>query len=204
MQFMHVLFDLAAHPDYLDELRKEIRNTYSEDGGWKKSSYSKLRKMDSLLRECQRFSPPSVLSMHRIMEESHTLSDQTKLPKGAHVCMATHAIQNDAQVNADPKTFDPMRSYRLRQKQGEAHMDQFATTERNMLNFGYGKLACPGRYFASLAIKVLLTKLIMDYDFKLLPQQTRPANMSAFEFVFPDREAELLVRRREKRGESPF
>ncbi|KAF7864081.1 hypothetical protein EAF04_007046 [Stromatinia cepivora] len=58
MNAVHVLFDLAAHPEYFDELRKEIHDVYEEDSGWKKSSYSKLRKMDSLLRECQRFSPP--------------------------------------------------------------------------------------------------------------------------------------------------
>ena len=42
--------------------------------------------------------------------------------------------------------------------------------------FGLGKHACPGRFFASNEIKVLLCRIILDYDMKLLDGTTRPAN----------------------------
>lgn len=39
---VHVLYDLATYPEYISELREEIKSVISADGGWKKTSYSKL------------------------------------------------------------------------------------------------------------------------------------------------------------------
>jgi len=198
MNAVHVLYDLAAHPEYVEPLREEITAVAQEDGGWQKPSFSKLRKLDSFMKESQRFNPPSLLSYHRLMRKSHVLSDGTKLSQGAHICMAVNAIQNDPAVTPSPEVFDGLRYYKLRQKTGEGHLHQFATTESNLLNFGHGKYACPGRFFASLEIKTILVRLIMNYDFKLPEGQGRPANMKAHEFIFPNPAGELLVRAREK------
>lgn len=48
-----------------------------------------------------------------------------------------------------------------------------------------------------MEIKCILVKLIMDYDSKLVNEKRRPKNLMAHEFIFPNPEAELLVKRRE-------
>ncbi|CAL8578040.1 hypothetical protein XPA_003842 [Xanthoria parietina] len=197
MNVVHVLYDLATYPDYVEPLREEIRNTADADGGWHKSSYTKLRKLDSFIKESQRRNPPSMLSYHRVMSQDYTLNDGTKLARGTHIAMAVSAIQNDPDVTSSPEVFDGFRYYRLRQQPGEGHLHQFATTESNMLNFGHGKNACPGRFFASLEIKTILVKLIMDYDFKFLDGMGRPANLKAHEFIFPNPEGQMVVRKRD-------
>ena len=204
MNAVHVLYDLAARPQYFAKIREEIRRVAHEEGGWQKTSYAKLRMLDSFMKESQRFNPPSMLSYHRVMLEKHTLSDGTELPQGSHICMPVNAIQNDPEVTPDPETFDGLRYYKYRQKSGESHLHQFATTEKNLLNFGHGKYACPGRFFASLEIKVILVRLITNYDFKLSPRQGRPANIKAHEFLFPDPDGQLLVRGRKLDAECPF
>lgn len=204
MNAVHVLYDLASRPNSIDEIRDEIRMVNREEGAWQKTSYAKLRKLDSFMKESQRFNPPSMLSYHRVMQENHVLSDGTALPKGSHICMPVNAIQNDPEVTPEPSLFDGFRYSRARQRQGEGHLHQFATTEKNLLNFGHGKYACPGRFFASLEIKVILVRLIMNYDFKLPSQQGRPANLRAHEFLFPNPEGELLIRDRGSEAESPF
>jgi hypothetical protein len=69
MAATHVIFDLAARPEYIQPLRDEIQQVIDEDGqdtdgdGFvklKKMSMTKLRKMDSFVKESQRLSPPSV------------------------------------------------------------------------------------------------------------------------------------------------
>ena len=204
MNAVHVLYDLAAHPQYVEPLRDEIRAVAIEDGGWQKSSYSKLRKLDSFIKESQRVNPPTLLSNHRIMTEPHTFNDGTKLTKGTHIAMAVNAIQNDPDITPFPERFCPFRYYELRQKPGEGHLHQFATTEHSLLNFGHGKNACPGRFFASLEIKTILVKLIMGYDFKLPDGEGRPANLKAHDFVFPNPEGKLFVRAREKAEQFQF
>ncbi|KAL8917290.1 MAG: hypothetical protein Q9172_005916 [Xanthocarpia lactea] len=203
MNAVHVLYDLCAHPDCLEEIRQEIREVGGEVD-WQKTSYAQLRKLDSFMKESQRFNPPSMLSYHRVMQWRHVLSDGTILPKGAHICMPVNAIQMDPEVTTDPEVFDGLRYYKQRQNPGEGHLHQFATTEKNLLNFGHGRYACPGRFFASLEIKVILVRLIMNYDFKFLDGRGRPPNLRAHEFLFPNPDGELLVRFRGSDAESPF
>lgn len=59
MALCHALYDLIVRPEYLDPLREEINRTLK--GGWDnatKSSFDAQRRMDSFLRESQRFGPP--------------------------------------------------------------------------------------------------------------------------------------------------
>jgi cytochrome P450 len=199
MNAVHILYDLAEHSEYVEVLRDEIRNVRREDGDWKqwnKNSFYKLKKLDSFMRESQRHNPPTLLSYHRIMQSDFVLQDGTLLPRGAHVTMPVNEIQNDEAVTSNPHMFEPMRYYNMRQQDGESHLHQFATTEDNILNFGHGKYACPGRFFAALEIKTILVRLIMDYDWKLPDGQGRPANLMAHEFVFPSQDSVLYMKAR--------
>lgn len=53
----HAILDLCQYPEYIQILREEIQQVQQEDGGWQKNTYNKLHKMDSFLKESQRFSP---------------------------------------------------------------------------------------------------------------------------------------------------
>ncbi|KAJ5113809.1 cytochrome P450 [Penicillium angulare] len=194
---VQVLYDLLAYPEYLEPIRKEIRSVVNEVGpcmSWGKLAFSKLRKLDSFMRESQRFNPPTLLSMHRVFLEETVLPDGMVLPKGAHTAMALSAIQNDPEVTPEPEIFDGLRYYKLRQREGEANLHQFSSTQNRILNFGHGANACPGRFFASLEIKVILVRLLMDYEFKLKYGSERPENLRAHEFIYPNPDAEILMR----------
>jgi gliotoxin biosynthesis cytochrome P450 monooxygenase len=60
----HAIFDLAAHPQYITELREEIEKVIADenypDKMLRKTSMPKLRKLDSFIKESQRFSPPGM------------------------------------------------------------------------------------------------------------------------------------------------
>ncbi|KAF2763381.1 cytochrome P450 [Pseudovirgaria hyperparasitica] len=201
MNAVHVLYDLAAHPECIPILLEEIDSVVKEKGdcmSWDKTSFYKLKRLDSLMRESQRHNPPTLLSYHRIMQRDHILSDGMVLPKGAHITMPVNAIQNDPLVTPDPEEFQPWRYFDLRSQEGQGHLHQFATTEENILNFGKGKFACPGRFFASLEIKTILVRLLMDYDWRLPVGTERPANVAAHEFIFPKQEGVLEFRKRKK------
>ncbi|TFB00206.1 Ent-kaurene oxidase [Trichoderma ghanense] len=199
MNAVHCLYDLLAHPEYLEPIREEIRAVVAEAGPWmtwSKPQFSRLRRLDSFMRESQRFNPPTLLSMHRVMLQDAKLSDGTILPKGAHISMPVNSIQNDPEVTPEPEKFDGFRYYNLRQNEGQGHLHQFSTTQDRILNFGHGPNACPGRFFASLEIKIILVRLLMDYEFKFKHGNERPANLRAHEFIFPNPDAEILMRRR--------
>lgn len=56
----YLVFDLAAYPEYIPELRAELKEVLGDKGVIDKHALPKLRKLDSFLRESQRLSPPSI------------------------------------------------------------------------------------------------------------------------------------------------
>lgn len=197
MNAVHCLYDMVARPEYIEPIREEIKKVVEEDGPWmqwSKSSFTKLRHLYSFMRESQRFNPPSLLSMHRVILQSYQLSDGTMLPQDAHVSVPVNAIPNNPDVTPEPEIFDGDRYLKLRQQEDEGHLHQFSTTTWRILNFGHGMYSCPGRFFANLEIKIILVRLIMDFDFKFPDGKGRLEDLRAHEFIFPSPEGELLIR----------
>ena len=55
------VFDLVAHPEYISPLRDEVKQVKAFHGNaWTKASIAKLVKMDSFMKESQRFRPPGL------------------------------------------------------------------------------------------------------------------------------------------------
>lgn len=52
------MYDLAVHPEYLDDLREEVEGAIREHG-WSKVAIQKLRKLDSFIKESLRVNPTS-------------------------------------------------------------------------------------------------------------------------------------------------
>ena len=61
MQMAQTVFDLVSHPEYIGPLRDEVKSVKASDGEtWTKAGIAKLRKMDSFMKESQRFRPPGL------------------------------------------------------------------------------------------------------------------------------------------------
>lgn len=105
-----------------------------------------------------------------------TLSNGQVIPAGCLVEVASHSVMNDPAVVADPEVFDPLRFYRMREQEGLAGLDkagagatnQFVSVNPTNLTFGYGRHACPGRFFAANEVKMIIGRALLDYDVKLL------------------------------------
>ena len=64
MEMAQAVFDLVAHPEYIDPLRDEVKRVRESDGNaWTKAGIAKLVKMDSFMKESQRFRPPGLGTM---------------------------------------------------------------------------------------------------------------------------------------------
>lgn len=113
-------------------------------------------------------------SMNRMVKKEIVLSDGTKLPAGARI-MVSNDKTIDATFYPDPTRFDAARFQNLRQMPGEENRHQFVTTTATHMGFGHGQHACPGRFFASNEMKILLCFLIVNYDFRHVPDQAKPS-----------------------------
>ena len=137
-----------------------------------------------------------LFDFHRILHKPLTLSDGLYLPAGTHICTASYAISQDPENISNAQNFDGFRYYIQRKQPDEDNKHQFAMTDKNHLHFGRGKYACPGRFFASAELKMIIAHLILQYDFKYPDGKGSPANLNADEFLYPDPDARLLIKRR--------
>jgi len=130
------------------------------------------------------------------------LPDGTHLPAGTKLLVPQAGFSSDAQFFEDPGTFDALRYYKLRQRSEEdANRWQFTTLTDTNLNFGAGKHACPGRFFAGNEIKMTLAYFLRNYDVKLKDGEPRPKPMVIVMSKAPKPNVELLFRRRTVRVE---
>lgn len=196
MSFTNVLFELATRPEYVQPLRDEIEAVIQEEGGWSKDSVRKLCKMDSFIKECLRVSNLGLLTMIRKTMKDFTFSDGTTIPAGSTLAVPFNAVHTDPDTYADPETFDGFRFEKLREQDGENNKYQVVSLSADYVLFGYGRHACPGRFFATNQLKVMLAHILLNYDVKMPDGKGRPGNWVFGTHIAPDFRAKVLFRKR--------
>lgn len=98
-----------------------------------------------------------------------TLSNGQYIPAGTTIEVPSDAIHNDPDNYTGGESvdvFDGFRYYKRRQtgQVADNARNQFVTSNEQSLMFGYGAHACPGRFFAANEIKMMLARLLLDYD----------------------------------------
>lgn len=99
--------------------------------------------------------------------------------------------------------FHPFRYSNMRSFEGEENKHQFVSTSPESVSFGHGQWACPGRFFASNEIKVILIELLKNYDIRLGPngegqveEFKRPKTYTVDTMCVPDPTAKIFFKRR--------
>ncbi|KAH9907589.1 putative cytochrome P450 [Xylariomycetidae sp. FL2044] len=166
LAIIHALYDLAARPEYVEPLRNEIREvTKDSNGVLTKQHLTQMKLLDSFMKESQRHSPPSVATFQRKAMIPIDLSNGFHIPAGTIVQCNTNMLDETPAAWGDPHAFDGFRFHRLRRSQAEnANRYQFASPSYDSMQFGFGNDACPGRWFASNQIKIILAYVLSRYN----------------------------------------
>ncbi|RYO88716.1 hypothetical protein DL764_008703 [Monosporascus ibericus] len=193
-----VLYDLCAHPEYIEPLRKEVE-TVLEQEGMTKAGLARLKLMDSFMKESQRIKPSELLGMRRVLLEDVTLSNGVFLPRGVQIGIPTTMTTSpDADDSAsDPTAFDGYRFLKMVGNPQKEKTRHFVSTSPDHLGFGHGKHACPGRFFAAHEVKIILCHVLMKYDFKLAKPDCRPTVLDMGWALIAEPGVQLMVKRRE-------
>lgn len=135
--------------------------------------------------------------MNRVATKATILSDGTVIPKGASLFVSSDRMRDSA-VHANPDQFDAYRFLRMREESPEkATAANYVTPSPDHLAFGFGKHACPGRFFVSNEIKIALCHILLKYDFRLAQDcvpQLRETGVS----LSADPMAKMDIKRREE------
>ncbi|KAI1803205.1 cytochrome P450 [Daldinia bambusicola] len=195
---IHIFYDICAHPEFMEELRAEAIEEIGANG-WTETSLLRLRKMESFLKESGRTNSAGVVSFQRLVLSPIRLSNGFTIPAGTHICAASDARSRDPALYEAPLEFRPLRFYAPPGKAG-AEIDTanlFSSVAAGDSWFGAGRQACPGRWYASAQIKLVLCLLLINYEFKFPEgQNERPKNWVKDEKTGPDMEQMIWVRHR--------
>ncbi|KAE9574921.1 Cytochrome P450 monooygenase 1 [Colletotrichum fructicola] len=164
-----VVYDLAGDPEMVQRLREEAKQVIGESG-WSKTSLYNLKLLDSVIKESMRIKPILTVAMPREVTEEMTLPDGVILPEGTVIGVSAERHW-DSNIYPEPHTFIGDRFLKMRQTPGKENVAQLVTTSINHLGFGHGNHACPGRFLAAAEIKVILTQLILGYEWRVIKGQ---------------------------------
>ncbi|KAL6231351.1 cytochrome P450 [Aspergillus navahoensis] len=115
-----------------------------------------------------------------------TLDDGTHLPHGARISVAAYAIHRDEANWTDADRYDPSRHE-------ESSLPMSRGSEQ-LLSFGLGKRACPGRFFVTDELKLLFAHILTKYEFKVIkPPVTKVGLLKELTMHGP--QEQLVIRR---------
>ena len=106
-------------------------------------------------------------------------------------------FSSDLDLLEDLEAFDGFRWYKksLEAEGSLVSNTNLVITSARDLGFGHGKHACPGRFFATEEMKILLIFIILQYDIKCPEGQSHPATIKRGEPLHPDTARKILFKK---------
>jgi cytochrome P450 len=166
------IHDLCLHPEYVEPLRAELQAGYTafEQTG------RGLPLLDSFIKESARLSPVESQSTRRSALQPMVLSSGVKLEVGDWACTPVSAIMQDPKYYPSPLQFNGFRFVEpslLNDKDGKFEVSQPTPSKLTDVDntyhvWGTGRMACPGRFYATAVMKVITAQVLLQYDTELV------------------------------------
>lgn len=203
--FAHALLDIYCSPsrdEVVGTLEAECRHISAENDGLStKEAVDSLYNLDSAVRESMRFHdvmvhllPLDVIAGDPIdLGEGRQITSRSKI----RTVFPAQMIHMDPAVYPNAGAFDAFRFSRGfdgSQKVNPAKRELMTTVSTSFLPFGYGRHACPGRWFVAHMVKQALAHALVHYDVEVTKKPGKKESL--LNFMLPPQKAELHVTRR--------
>lgn len=212
--FVHVVLDVYSSPDrdeFINGLEAECRQKSAKYRGLTtKESIDDLYRIDSAVRESMRINDVMVhlLPLDVISGETIDLGDGLRITAGSGVrtVFPAQMLHMDPSIYRNPEKFDAFRFSREFEASAKTSSQQAAkrelvtTVSTSFLPFGYGRHACPGRWFVAQMAKQGLAYVLLNYNVEVTKKPGRRTAM--LNFMLPPQAAEIFVCEKAKDGMS--
>jgi len=162
---------LLRHPAVLAKLVQEIRSTFTSEDQMNWSAVSQLRYLVAVFNEAFRLYPPVDGGSNRVVPPGGTIIDGHFVPEGTHVGVPQTPAYRSQRNFKDPHLFIPERWTD----------DSYATDNRSILQpFSIGPRKCIGRNIAYVEMRLVMCRLLWNFDLELMPGQDDWPNQKLF------------------------
>lgn len=157
------LIDLLQNPGYLAQVREELATIIGDQQEYTAEKLKQLKTLDWATLESERKHPVAHVIMRGVRDDMEF--DGFAVKKGTMVFVAPETAHNIPEVFQHPEQYDPLR---FSPERGEGNK------RFSLIGFGGGAHRCAGVNFAKLEIKIILAKLLQNYDIELLDKNPQP------------------------------
>ncbi|PYH94739.1 cytochrome P450 [Aspergillus ellipticus CBS 707.79] len=217
IQSSNMLLDILHSPPEFQTyecLREEASTVLAREDDWNHApTFKKLQLADSVIRESLRHHPILIkgLSKAVVAKSGLDLPDGTHVPHGSWLGVPVVGIHMDDRFYPNPQAYDPFRFVKLKEQrdlENSEKSDENPTAKKKTrvndldagqptttyLGFGYGRHACPGRWFAVQMLKIMMAYLTINYEIEAVGP--RPETKTFGDAALPPISANIHVRRR--------
>ena len=182
--FAHCVVDLCGSPErqrWMDGMAAECRAAMARhpEGLASGEAVEAMHRADSAIRESMRMSDVGVLTLPRdvVGRKALDLGGGVVCPPGTRLMFPTQPVHMDPDLWEEPDRFnafrfsDPFDPEVTGDQGGEAsggEREKLDELTGRFLVWGYGKKACPGRWYAGQTIKQALAYMVVNYDVELV------------------------------------
>lgn len=197
----NVILDLfSSDPSlgYVDALRNEASTVLAKSGGvWTRDAVRDLKLIDSMIRESMRLNPFAICGLPRTVVHPEGIRlpvSNVHVPQGTMIAVPMEPIHYDEQIYPQARTFNPFRfadptnvsniidsfttkedlEAAAKEDATERKAKSTATLDDAFLGFGFGRHACPGRFFALNEMKVFIAHMLLNYDVEHMAVRPKP------------------------------
>ncbi|KAF6808212.1 cytochrome p450 [Colletotrichum musicola] len=157
-----VTYYLLTHKDALEKLKKEVRSTFTSEKEIDIISVNKLNYMLACLDETLRLYPPVAMGLPRVSPREGATVCGRFVPGNTTVAIHQWAINRNEAYFKNPFGFHPERFL------GDP---EYASDNRGALQpFHVGPRNCLGRNLAYVEMRLILARLIWNFDLELADQ----------------------------------
>lgn len=207
--FAHAVLDIYCSPssgEIVSTLESECRRVSDQYQGLStKEAIDALYCVDSAVRESMRLNDVMVhlLPLNVLSGEPIDLGEGRRITAGSNIrtVFPAQMVHMDPDIYQEPGKFDAFRFSRGFETPQDSSAQQ-ATTKRELMTtvstsflpFGYGRHACPGRWFVAQMVKQALSYVFLNYDVEVVKKPGK--RMSMLNFMLPPQSAEIRVSRK--------
>ncbi|KAH8380304.1 hypothetical protein KR009_009855, partial [Drosophila setifemur] len=155
------LYEVSRHPEVQEKLHEEILRVIGSDRSRPVTirDLGELKYMESVIKESLRMYPPVPIVGRKLVSDfkyTHSKFGDGVVPAGTEIIVGIFGIQRQPDTFPDPDKFIPERF---------ENGDRVAPFK--MIPFSAGPRNCIGQKFAQLEMKMMLAKIVREYE--LLP-----------------------------------
>ncbi|KAJ4390921.1 hypothetical protein N0V93_004520 [Gnomoniopsis smithogilvyi] len=154
-----VTYFLLSNPSKMSKLLAEIRSTFKNEEDITIATVSRLEYMLACLDEAMRLFPPVAIGLPRVVPNGGRSISGFFIPEQTHVAIWHWALYRDPGQFTKPSSFCPER-FMGDPEFSSDNLDAFQP-------FHLGKRSCVGRPLAYVEMRLILARLLFNFDLRL-------------------------------------